>query len=476
MASTDDTAIPAPGRDADSWARHTGPLSVGSAPEGALNLNVEGRQLASPMQGFGKLWQKTYRVALPGVAATPEEVIEAWKANYGEFWPDGNHFYAPLAGIQPGEVGLINADMPGGMKLSTGVMVLYADDVSFTYMTPLGHPFAGWITFSADDRDGHTSAQVEVLMRATDPASELGLALGGHRKEDRMWEETLHNVARHVGVEDPQPETNVVCVDSRRQWDRVGNLRHDAALHTAAHLVMAPVRAVGMSWIGLLRTAVATNLLAQLVFMVIAGEVIPPAVVLTALQVLGVALLGRAERTGAVLTALSAAVQLAAIGPFAVPALAVPASAVDFVHSVVSLVTPAAMIVGGVALLRRRTGAPRRLAIGGAVAIVLSLVVGTVAAALTESDSFDTGDVLVVGEDLAWQPVDLTVAVGTTLHVDNRDPLYHTLAVEGTDLIVSLPGNRARDLELDGLTPGVYDYVCTVPGHESMAGTIEVTE
>src|SRR6056297_2262713 len=90
MASTDDTAIPAPARDADSWARHTGPLSVGSTPEGALNLNVEGRQLASPMQGFGKLWQKTYRVALDGADLAPAEVIAVWKANYGTFWPEGN--------------------------------------------------------------------------------------------------------------------------------------------------------------------------------------------------------------------------------------------------------------------------------------------------------------------------------------------------------------------------------------------------
>ena len=35
------------------------------------------------------------------------------------------------------------------MKLSTGVMVLYADEESFTLMTPEGHMFAGWITFSA---------------------------------------------------------------------------------------------------------------------------------------------------------------------------------------------------------------------------------------------------------------------------------------------------------------------------------------
>ena len=43
------------------------------------------------------------------------------------------------------------------MKLSTGVMVLYADDESFTLMTPQGHMFAGWITFSATERDDRPS-------------------------------------------------------------------------------------------------------------------------------------------------------------------------------------------------------------------------------------------------------------------------------------------------------------------------------
>jgi hypothetical protein len=33
------------------------------------------------------------------------------------------------------------------------VLVLYADDESFTLMTPEGHMLAGWITFSAE-RDG----------------------------------------------------------------------------------------------------------------------------------------------------------------------------------------------------------------------------------------------------------------------------------------------------------------------------------
>ena len=78
--------------------------------------------------------------------------------------------------------------LPGKMKLSTGVMVLYADEESFTLMTPQGHMFAGWITFSATETDGETVAQAQVLMRASDPIFEMGLTLGGHKQEDRFWD------------------------------------------------------------------------------------------------------------------------------------------------------------------------------------------------------------------------------------------------------------------------------------------------
>ena len=70
---------------------------------------------------------------------------------------------------------LIKAAGPGGMKFKTGVMVLYSDDESFTLMTPEGHMFAGWITFSSHEEDGGPVAQTQVLMRAQDPISEMGL-------------------------------------------------------------------------------------------------------------------------------------------------------------------------------------------------------------------------------------------------------------------------------------------------------------
>lgn len=462
--------------DRASWAQHTGPLSVGDAPEGALNLNVDGRQLASPMQGFGKLWQKTYRVALPGTDQSPAEVIATWKANYGEFWPEGNNFYAPLAGIQPGEVGLINADMPGGVKLSTGVMVLYADDVSFTYMTPMGHPFAGWITFSADEVDGVTHAQVEVLMRATDPASEVGLALGGHRTEDRMWEETLTNLAHHVGVEDPEPTINVVCVDRKRQWNKVGNVRHQAVLHTMAHVLTAPVRAIGMSWGGLLRAAVLTNVVFQVAFMLIAGVLIPPAVALVTLQLVGLAVSSRYERTGAGIVAVAGAVQFLAYLSFALPGLTMVQSPLDLLDSWVGFLSTAAMVVSGIALVRRRTGSPRRLARVGAIVIGLATVVAVVGGLTATSDTLDAGEVEVAADGYLWVPTELTAASGATLHVDNRDPSHHTFAIEELGIEIELPGSTARDLPLDGAAPGVYEYVCTVTGHESMTGTIEITE
>ena len=83
-------------------------------------------------------------------------MIDVWKEHFPEFWPKGNSFFAPLAGIAPGEVAALDLSMPGGLKLSTGVLVLYADDESFTLMTPQGHMFAGWITFSAFVEDGVT--------------------------------------------------------------------------------------------------------------------------------------------------------------------------------------------------------------------------------------------------------------------------------------------------------------------------------
>ncbi len=123
---------------------------------------------------------------LSGSEVTPSEAIGTWKERFADFWPGGNRFYAPLTGIAPGEVALLNLTAPGGMPLSTGVMVIYADDESFTFMTPGGHMFSGWITFSAQQVDGATEAQAQLLIRANDPLYEIGFRLGGSKAEDKF--------------------------------------------------------------------------------------------------------------------------------------------------------------------------------------------------------------------------------------------------------------------------------------------------
>ena len=71
-------------RDAAFWAHLTSALQVARVPTGALNLNVDGRQVVGPLQGFGCLWQKTYRLHLPEVMMTPAEIMQIWKENFAQ--------------------------------------------------------------------------------------------------------------------------------------------------------------------------------------------------------------------------------------------------------------------------------------------------------------------------------------------------------------------------------------------------------
>jgi hypothetical protein len=236
------TPEPRPARDQESWARPVDKLTT--TARGAGTDRVTGKRVTGPVQGFGQMWQKTFSVRLEGCELTPQELVAHWKANFPTFWPKGATFYAPLSGISPGEVALLEVQaMPGApLTMSTGVMVIYADLESFTFMTPEGHMLSAWITFSSH-RDGDTTvAQVQALERASDPFVELSYVLGANRQNDKFWERTLENLARSVGIEEPNVATTKVCVDKRRQWRYVRNVRGSIIVSTAVATVTAPVR------------------------------------------------------------------------------------------------------------------------------------------------------------------------------------------------------------------------------------------
>jgi hypothetical protein len=219
-------------RNAANWAMKVDRLTVDSGG----GLNVAGRRLTGPVQGFGKMWRKTYWIEL-SPEISPRAVIATWKGHFGEFWPKASRFEGPLTSLSPGDVALLDVSVGGGVRLSTGVFVLYADEESFTLMTPQGHMFAGWITFSAERSGTATVAQAQVLMRANDPLYELAMACGGHRKEDQFWIQTMTALAQRLGAAPAVVHTRTVCVDRRRQWGNAGQVWHNSMVRTMMHSV-----------------------------------------------------------------------------------------------------------------------------------------------------------------------------------------------------------------------------------------------
>jgi hypothetical protein len=226
MSEEKDTTEP---RDAANWAKPIDTFHVDEVAEGVRKGNVEGRKPMGPLQGFGRLWQKSYEVSIPG--PTPEVVIATWKENFGEFWPASNKFYAPAAGIAPGEIAMI-AGGKGPTKVTTGVRVIYADERSWSYMTPEGHPWAAIITFSAyEGDDGATNAKIHLLVRANDPIYEASFRLYTSRLEDKIWVHTLTRLADHFDSHEPV-RREAHLIDRRRQWNQMGNIWKNSAVRT----------------------------------------------------------------------------------------------------------------------------------------------------------------------------------------------------------------------------------------------------
>ena len=244
MTSPTPQPVPGSSRDAAYWAElATATLTVGEMPREAVNLNVEGHRVFGPLQGFGPLWKKTFRIRLAGCPeVTPTEIIRIWKTEFPHFWPRGQRFFASRRGIVPGEVALLNLKA-AGLPLETGMLVLYADDESFTLMTPQGHMYASWITFSAyyDDDAVCSVAQVQMLLRAGDPVFALIMRYGGFRFENGVWQHTLRALAKRFDVHG-DVQTEEVCLDPRMQWAYVSNIWYNAGMRTAFYTAVAPVR------------------------------------------------------------------------------------------------------------------------------------------------------------------------------------------------------------------------------------------
>jgi anti-anti-sigma regulatory factor len=226
--------------ETEYWARPVKKLSVTKISPEAVNLNVHGRRTAGPVQGFGQLWEKTYTIDLSDSKLTPEQIISVLKNKFPEFQPPQNRFYPTEAGIKPGEIVLINASTPGGM-VATGVMVLYAAPCSFTFITPQGHPEAGWVTFRSFEKEGRIIMQVQGLARASDPVYEAAFRIAGSSLQQQIWTFLLESLAKHTGSSS-KAEFHKQCIDKSLQWSKFFNVFQNAQITSMLYSLTHPVR------------------------------------------------------------------------------------------------------------------------------------------------------------------------------------------------------------------------------------------
>jgi hypothetical protein len=176
------------------------------------------------------LWQKIFRLHITEPGITPEQIVAVMKLNFPALQPTFNHFFPSPAGIAPGELVLLDSMTPGG-PLSTGVMVLYADERSFTFNCPQGHPESGFVTFSAHEGKEGTVAQILGLARANDPVYEAAFRLVGSKMQQRIWTHLLASLAAYLGV--PARITlETTCVDQKVRWSQAVNLWYNAQIRT----------------------------------------------------------------------------------------------------------------------------------------------------------------------------------------------------------------------------------------------------
>jgi plastocyanin len=87
-------------------------------------------------------------------------------------------------------------------------------------------------------------------------------------------------------------------------------------------------------------------------------------------------------------------------------------------------------------------------------------------------------DVRVVTRDVKFVPKRLTAEAGEVgIYVKNDDLFWHTLTIDGLHVDKRIATAGRQRIQLRGVAPGTYRFVCAIPGHESagMTGTLVVT-
>lgn len=215
--------------------------------------------------------------------------------------------------------------------------------------------------------------------------------------------------------------------------------------------------------------------LALLSVLALSQELIPPVLIFGALYLVVAGTVWRLSqnRWASIIGAVLVVLGIAGNAPFLMEDLAHPETWGSFGPAAIMVVGAVTAVGAAVMALRNAPAEGTRGFSMGAAGLGVLLVLATVVLSLTaSSDSAEAGDVSVAAEGAEF-PETVEVASGTWLHLENNDLFRHTFVVEGQDVKVEMPGGKDRRVQID-LAPGEYRFICDVPGHERMEGTLTV--
>lgn len=218
------------------------------------------------------------------------------------------------------------------------------------------------------------------------------------------------------------------------------------------------------------------GLLFLLLMVIIAGGFEPflfiPAVIVLIISYVG----RRFPRRAGLITVLVGMTLLILLNiQFVVDDVSHPEAFVNFsAFGVAPLVFALVGIISSIAVLRSMSDAgASRFAYGAAGVVVLAVVVSGAITLGLENDAAAAGDIRIVAEEVEFMPSSASGSGTVGVFIENKDPIRHTFTIEALDIEVSIPGNMDRRVEISA-PAGTYTFVCKVPGHEDMTGTLTI--
>ena len=93
----------------------------------------------------------------------------------------------------------------------------------------------------------------------------------------------------------------------------------------------------------------------------------------------------------------------------------------------------------------------------------------------TDADAGGSESVTLTAAEFAFDPSELSVAVGGAIEFVNEDEAEHNITAEDAEIDADVDAGVTTTVDLVDVAPGTYDFICEYHP-DTMTGTLEVTE